>query len=78
MQRGKDGPSLYRREMRTNEYEDYCVDSSPLYNLERLFLKNIQFTLNYFENIPHYTSSDCCLFVNRFQKWDDIDNLKII
>ena len=78
MQRGKDGPSLYRREMRTNEYEDYCVDSSPLYNLERLFLKNIQFTLNYCENIPHDKSSNCYLFDNRFQKWDNIDYLTII
>ena len=78
MQRGKDSPSLYRREMRTSEYEDCCVDSSPLYNLERLFLKNIQFTLQHFENIPHYNSSDCYLFDNRIKKWDDIDNLKII
>ena len=78
MLRGKDGPSLCRREMRSNEYEDSCVDSSPLYNLERLFLKNIQFTLQYFENIPHYKSNEYYLFDNRIKKWDDIDNLKII
>ena len=78
MQRGKDGPSLYRRVMRPSEYEDYCVDSSHSYNIERLFLKNIQFTLQYFENIPHYHSGACNLFDNRIKKWDDIDNLKII
>jgi hypothetical protein len=78
MQRGKDGPSLCRREMRANEYEDCCVDSSPIYNIERLFLKNIQFTLQHFENIPHYKSSEYYLFDNRIKKWDDIDNLKII
>lgn len=78
MVRGKDGPALCRREMRPNEYEDYCVDASPWYNLERLFFKNIQFTLQYFENIPHYNSRDCYLFDNRIKKWDDIDNLKII
>lgn len=78
MVRGKDGPSLCRREMRSSEYENCCVDSSPLYNLERLFLKNIQFTLQYFENIPHYKSSEYYLFDNRIKKWDDIDNLKII
>lgn len=78
MLRGKDGPSLNRREMRTNEYEDYCVDASPIYNIERLFLKNIQFTLQYFENIPHYKTSEYYLFDNRIKKWDDIDNLKII
>lgn len=78
MLRGKDGPSLYRREMKTNEYEDYCVDASPIYNIERLFLKNIQFTLQFFENIPHYKSSECYLFENRIKNGDDIDNLKII
>lgn len=78
MQRGKDSPSLYRREMRANEYEDCCVDASPLYDLKRLFLKNIQFTLQHFENIPHYKSSEYYLFDNRIKKWDNIDNLKII
>jgi hypothetical protein len=78
MLRGKDGPSLYRREMRTNEYEDYCVDASPIYTIERLFLKNIQITLQYFENVPHYNSGEYNLFDNRIKKWDDIDNLKII
>lgn len=80
MERGKDSPAIYKRKMQRNTVNDMYADSIPIImELKRVFYKNIQLSIQYFENVPHYKPG--CTFggIPRTPLYNtNLENIKII